>query len=82
MFLYGLTPALQGFAARAMGGLDLSWLAGGLSAALTYAVLGGKVHRRYAAAATASGAAALRPDAAALGRGPASAPSEPSSERR
>ena len=36
--------------ARAMGGIDLSWLAGGLSAALTYAVLGGKVHRRYAAA--------------------------------
>ena len=29
---YGLTPALQGFAA-AMGGLDLSWLAGGLVAA-------------------------------------------------
>ena len=50
MFLYGLTPALQGVAARAMGGLDLSWLAGGLSAAATYALIGGKVHRRYAAA--------------------------------
>jgi toxin CptA len=48
MFLYGLTPALQGVAARAMGGVDLSWLAGGLCAAGAYAVLGGRVHRRYA----------------------------------
>ena len=48
MFLYGLTPALQGFAARALGGLDLSWLAGGLSAAGAYALLGGRVHRQLA----------------------------------
>ncbi len=47
MFLYGLTPALQGFAARALGGLDLSWLAGGLASAGTYALLGGRTHQRY-----------------------------------
>ena len=40
MFLYGLTPALQGYASVAMGGLDLSWLAGGPSAAAPYAVIG------------------------------------------
>ena len=48
MFLYGLTPALQGFASRALGGLDLSWLAGGLTAAGTYALLGGRVYKKYA----------------------------------
>ncbi len=48
LFLYGLTPALQGFASRALGGLDLSWLAGGLAAAGTYALLGGRVYERYA----------------------------------
>jgi toxin CptA len=59
LFLYGLTPALQGYAARAMGGVDLSWLAGGLSAAGAYAVLGGTVHHRFAAgSARASGAPA------------------------
>lgn len=47
LFMYGLTPALQGFAARAMGGVDLSWLAGGLAAAGSYAVLGRRVHARY-----------------------------------
>ena len=41
LFLYGLTPALQGWVATAMGGLDLSWLAGSLVAAGSYAVLGG-----------------------------------------
>ena len=48
LFMYGLTPALQGFAARAMGGVDLSWLAGGLAAAGSYAVLGRRAHARYA----------------------------------
>lgn len=48
LFMYGLTPALQGFAARAMGGVDLSWLAGGLAAAGSYALLGSRVHARYA----------------------------------
>jgi toxin CptA len=44
-----------------MGGVDLSWLAGGLSAAGAYAALGGTVHRRYSArnAAPASTAAPL-----------------------
>jgi toxin CptA len=60
MFLYGLTPALQGVAARAMGGLDLSWLAGGLSAAATYALIGGRVHRRYAAASDSGAASPSR----------------------
>ena len=45
LFLYGLTPALQGWVAAAMGGLDLSWLAGGLVAAGSYAVLGGPYYR-------------------------------------
>jgi toxin CptA len=47
LFLYGLTPALQGWVATAMGGLDLSWLAGGLVAAGSYAVLGGPYYRRH-----------------------------------
>ena len=47
LFLYGLTPALQGWVATAMGGLDLSWLAGSLVAAGSYAVLGGPYYRRH-----------------------------------
>ena len=47
LFLYGLTPALQGWVATAMGGLDLSWLAGSLVAAAAYAVLGGPYYRRH-----------------------------------
>ncbi|MFL6053959.1 MAG: hypothetical protein ACJ72W_13735 [Actinoallomurus sp.] len=42
---------LQGPAARALGGVDLSWLAGGLTAAAIYAWLGPRVHRRYASTA-------------------------------
>lgn len=49
MFLYGLVPPLQGFAARALGGLDLSWLAGGLTSAAVYAVVGRRPFERYAA---------------------------------
>ncbi|ORA34237.1 purine-cytosine permease family protein [Mycobacterium aquaticum] len=45
MFMYGATGAMQGFGSRALGGLDLSWLAGGLVAAALYAVLGPRVHR-------------------------------------
>ncbi|WP_294567724.1 cytosine permease [uncultured Arthrobacter sp.] len=48
LFMYGLLPATQGPIARAMGGLDLSWLAGGLTAATVYAVLGSRVHNRLA----------------------------------
>jgi nucleobase:cation symporter-1, NCS1 family len=39
LFLYGLISPLQGVAARAMNGLDLSWLAGMLSAGLLYYAL-------------------------------------------
>jgi nucleobase:cation symporter-1, NCS1 family len=47
MFMYGPLPVMQGFASRALGGLDLSWLAGGLVAAALYAVLGPRPHQRY-----------------------------------
>jgi toxin CptA len=47
LFMYGMVPALQGSVARAMNGVDLSWLAGGLTSALLYAVLGPIVARRY-----------------------------------
>ncbi|MBP2216942.1 cytosine permease [Arthrobacter sp. CAN_C5] len=50
LFMYGLLPATQGPVAKAMGGLDLSWLAGGLTSATVYAVLGSRVHNRLAAA--------------------------------
>lgn len=39
LFMYGMTPLLQGPIARAMGGVDLSWLAGGTAAAVSYFVL-------------------------------------------
>ncbi|MBA2617340.1 MAG: cytosine permease, partial [Rubrobacter sp.] len=39
LFLYGLISPLQGTAARALNGLDLSWLAGMLSAGLLYYAL-------------------------------------------
>lgn len=47
LFMYGLVPAMQGPIARAMHGVDLSWLAGGLTSALIYAALGPVVARRY-----------------------------------
>ncbi|MEX0427369.1 cytosine permease [Nocardioides sp. DS6] len=47
LFMYGMVPALQGSVARAMHGVDLSWLAGGLTSALVYAALGPVVARRY-----------------------------------
>lgn len=47
LFMYGLLPVMQGPFAVAMGGLDLSWLAGGLTSASLYAVLGPRVHRRF-----------------------------------
>jgi hypothetical protein len=49
--MYGLVPAMQGPIAVALGGWDLSWLAGGLSSAAAYAVLGPRVHRRFLAGA-------------------------------
>jgi purine-cytosine permease-like protein len=39
MFMYGMIPLLQGPIAAAMGGVDLSWLAGGLTAGLSYIAL-------------------------------------------
>lgn len=38
-FMYGMTPLLQGPVASALGGVDLSWLAGGIAAASTYLAL-------------------------------------------
>jgi NCS1 family nucleobase:cation symporter-1 len=72
LFLYGLTPALQGFASRALGGLDLSWLAGGLSSAAAYALLGGRVFNRYAA--TVPALAEVPATAPAVAPAPAPAP--------
>jgi toxin CptA len=45
--MYGLVPAMQGPIAVALGGWDLSWLAGGLSSAAAYAVLGPRFHRKF-----------------------------------
>lgn len=39
LFLYGLVAPLQGPIARALNGLDLSWLAGMLTAGLLYYAL-------------------------------------------
>jgi toxin CptA len=45
--MYGLVPAMQGPIAVALGGWDLSWLAGGLASATSYAILGPKMHRKF-----------------------------------
>lgn len=50
MFLNGLVPALQGYGSQALGGLDLSWLVGGLCAAITYYLLARCSHRSHLAA--------------------------------
>lgn len=47
MFMYGSVGALQGLGARALGGIDLSWLAGSIVSAACYAVVGPRMHRRY-----------------------------------
>ena len=47
MFMYGPIDVMQGYGSRALGGLDLSWLVGGLAAAGSYAVLGPRTHRQY-----------------------------------
>ncbi|NDK90966.1 cytosine permease [Gordonia desulfuricans] len=39
IFMYGTLSILQGPGAKALGGLDLSWLAGGITAAFAYAAL-------------------------------------------
>lgn len=45
LFLSGLIPELQGPLAVAMGGLDLSWLAGGVSAGISYYLLARNSHK-------------------------------------
>lgn len=47
LFMHGVLEIFQGPVASAMGGIDLSWLAGGLVSAALYALLGPRVHRRY-----------------------------------
>jgi NCS1 nucleoside transporter family len=47
LFMYGLIPVFQGPIAVAMGGVDLSWLAGGLTSAAVYAVLGPIAAAKY-----------------------------------
>lgn len=54
LFMFGMTGALQGWASRAMGGVDLSWLAGGIAAAGVYAIVGPRAHRPYAITASAN----------------------------
>jgi toxin CptA len=56
--MYGVIPVFQGPIAVAMGGVDLSWLAGGVAAAAVYAVLGPIAAAPYATAP----AAAATPD--------------------
>jgi len=46
LFMYGLVPQMQGPIATALGGWDLSWLAGGLTSAASYALLGRRAHQR------------------------------------
>ena len=49
LFMYGVIPLFQGPIAVAMGGVDLSWLAGGLSSAVLYYWLGRRYALRYSA---------------------------------
>lgn len=49
LFLNGMVPALQGFGSQALGGLDVSWLAGGLSSGLTYFLLARDSHKQWVA---------------------------------
>lgn len=56
-FMHGETPVLHGPIASALGGVDLSWLAGGAVAAGLYALLGPRVYRRYQGTSRDSGCA-------------------------
>lgn len=47
LFMYGALPGFKGPIAIALGGVDLSWLAGGTVSAGLYAILGPRVYRRY-----------------------------------
>lgn len=61
LFMYGGTPLLQGTISQHMHGIDLSWLAGGVTSAVLYAVLGPLAIRRYAPAMDSGSAAATTP---------------------
>lgn len=56
LFLYGPLPAFQGSISVAMGGVDLSWLAGGLTSAILYAILGPIAFRKHQPAKISAGA--------------------------
>lgn len=47
LFMYGESELFRGPIATALGGVDLSWLAGGVVSASLYAMFGPAVHRRY-----------------------------------
>jgi len=66
LFMYGLVPAMQGPIAVALGGWDLSWLAGGLASAAAYAVLGPRFHRKFLDVPTPSEQTADSPEATGL----------------
>lgn len=63
LFLNGMVPVLQGFASRALGGLDISWLAGGTAAGLTYFLLARKSHRYWVAIQQKTETVSLEPAA-------------------
>jgi toxin CptA len=65
LFMYGLVPVMQGPIAVALGGWDLSWLAGGLSSAACYAVLGPRVHCRFLGSAGSEPVPAAVPETVA-----------------
>jgi toxin CptA len=66
LFMYGLIPIMQGPIAVALGGWDLSWLAGGVSSAACYAVLGPRVHRKHLPSANRQPAPEAVPEATVL----------------
>jgi toxin CptA len=63
LFMYGIIPLFQGPIATAMGGVDLSWLAGSVTAAALYYLLGRKYARTYRQAAGKSSLAGAMPRA-------------------
>ena len=74
LFMYGLVPVMQGPIAVALGGWDLSWLAGGLTSAGVYAVLGPRLHRQYVTVTSDGGTAAAAVSAPAAGQAPQPVP--------
>ena len=60
LFMHGAVPAAQGPIARALGGLDISWLVGMLTAAGLYALLGPRACQGYSGYEVFAGAGAAR----------------------